>query len=83
MGALGVAAGLMPRRNLILLASSLCSALFCIHFLRLGSPTGAAMCAISLVQSLAAHPGRGAGAFRLAAVLLHHDMRGQPLPSRH
>jgi hypothetical protein len=57
-GALGVLAGfaaaLMPRRTPILLASALCSALFCAHFLRLGSATGAAMCLISLAQSLAA-----------------------------
>jgi hypothetical protein len=50
----GCCVGLMPRRNLLLMASALCSCLFCIHFLRLGSTTGAAMCAISLLQSLAA-----------------------------
>ena len=50
----GCCAGLMPRRNLLLAASALCSCLFCIHFLRLGSSSGAAMCAISLLQSLAA-----------------------------
>jgi hypothetical protein len=57
----GIASGLMPRRNAILLASALCSALFCVHFLRLGSGTGAAMCLISVIQSLAAagaHHGR-------------------------
>jgi hypothetical protein len=50
----GVLAGLMPRRGLILVASSLCSALFAAHFMRLGSSTGAAMAGLSVLQSLAA-----------------------------
>lgn len=55
----GLASGLMPGRRAILLASALCSALFCAHFLRLGSGTGAAMCAVSIVQSLAATKAAG------------------------
>lgn len=50
----GLAAGLMPRRGLILAVSAACSAFFCAHYLRLGSPTGTAMCLISVAQSLAA-----------------------------
>ncbi|KAA2237469.1 YgjV family protein [Salinarimonas soli] len=57
----GSCVGLMPRRNLLLAASALCSGLFCIHFLRLGSSTGAAMCVISLLQSLAATRIEGGG----------------------
>jgi hypothetical protein len=49
----GFAAALMPRRSHILGLSALCSVLFCAHFLRAGSSTGAAMCAISALQSLA------------------------------
>ncbi len=56
-GALAVAAGLsaalMPRRGLILGLSAICSALFCAHYLVIGSTTGAAMCVISALQSLA------------------------------
>jgi hypothetical protein len=63
-GALGVLAGslagLMPRRVLILACSSLCSACFFAHYLRLGSPTGAAMCALSVFQGLAAAVAVGA-----------------------
>lgn len=49
---LGFAAGTMPRRNLILLTAAAGSACFAMHFLRLGAYTGAAMCTLSLLQSL-------------------------------
>jgi hypothetical protein len=51
---LGFAAGMMPRREAILLASAACAASFALHFLRLGAHTGTAMCVISVAQSLAA-----------------------------
>ena len=51
---LGFAAGLMPHRAAILVASAACSACFALHFLRLGALTGSAMCAVSVLQSLAA-----------------------------
>ncbi|MGH1569428.1 YgjV family protein [Methylobacterium sp. P31] len=51
---LGVCAGLMPSRTLILLTSAACSGSFGLHYLGFGSATGVAMGAISLVQSLAA-----------------------------
>ncbi len=60
----GFSAGLMPRRALILGLSALCSVLFCAHFLRIGSATGAAMCLVSAFQSMAALaivPGRRPG----------------------
>jgi hypothetical protein len=51
---LGVCAGLMPSRAPILLTSAACSGSFGLHYLGLCSATGVAMCAISVVQSLAA-----------------------------
>ncbi|MCJ2072527.1 YgjV family protein [Methylobacterium sp. J-030] len=60
---LGFTAGMMPRRDRILLASAACAAAFGVHYLTLGALTGAAMCAISVLQSLVAltclgRPGR-------------------------
>jgi hypothetical protein len=49
---LGFTAGIMPRRNRILLASAACAAAFGVHYLTLGALTGTAMCAISILQSL-------------------------------
>jgi hypothetical protein len=49
---LGFIAGLMPRRDRILLASAACAACFGAHYLTLGALTGTAMCAISVMQSL-------------------------------
>lgn len=51
---LGFAAGMMPRREAILVASAACAASFGLHYLRLGAHTGTAMCALSVLQSLAA-----------------------------
>ena len=51
---LGFTAGIMPRRDRILLASAACAAAFGIHYLTLGALTGTAMCAISVLQSLVA-----------------------------
>ena len=51
---LGFAAGLMPRRDWILAAAAACSVSFGLHYLRLGALTGAAMCAVSSMQSLVA-----------------------------
>ncbi len=51
---LGFISGAMPDRRSILLASAACSACFGLHFLHLGALTGAAMCALSVAQSLAA-----------------------------
>src|ERR1700710_906434 len=50
----GFAAGLMPKRRLILLSSAACSICFSVHFLRLGSPTGMAMNLIGVVHCLLA-----------------------------
>lgn len=50
----GFAAGLMPRRRLILLCSAGCGLCFSAHFLRLGSPTGTAMNLIAVAQCLLA-----------------------------
>lgn len=60
---LGFTAGIMPRRDRILLASAACAAAFGVHYLTLGALTGTAMCAISVMQSLVAltclgRPGR-------------------------
>jgi hypothetical protein len=60
---LGFTAGIMPRRDRILLASAACAAAFGVHYLTLGALTGTAMCAISILQSLVAltclgRPGR-------------------------
>ncbi|MBE7197069.1 MAG: YgjV family protein [Parafilimonas terrae] len=52
--AFGFATGLMPQRRLILLSSAACGLCFSVHFLRLGSPTGAAMNLIAVAQSLLA-----------------------------
>jgi hypothetical protein len=49
---LGFTAGIMPRRDRILLASAACAACFGAHYLTLGALTGMAMCAISVMQSL-------------------------------
>lgn len=49
---LGFAAGIMPRRRWMLLASAACAACFGVHFLNLGALTGTAMCAISVLQNL-------------------------------
>jgi len=49
---LGFAAGAMPNRTAILIASAACSACFGLHFLHLGASTGAAMCTVSVVQGL-------------------------------
>lgn len=49
---LGFTAGVMPRRDRILLASAACAACFAAHYLILGALTGTAMCAISVIQSL-------------------------------
>lgn len=51
---LGFAAGLMPRRDQILMTSAACSACFALHFLRLDALTGAAMSSVSVMQSLVA-----------------------------
>jgi Bacterial inner membrane protein len=57
-GVLGVAfgglAGLMPRRRLILVCSGLGSACLSLQNLMLGSTTGAALCTLAVLQSLAA-----------------------------
>jgi hypothetical protein len=49
---LGFTAGVMPRRDWILVASAACTACFGAHYLSLGALTGTAMCAISVMQSL-------------------------------
>jgi len=49
---LGFTAGLMPRRDRILLASAACATCFGAHYMFLGALTGTAMCAISVIQSL-------------------------------
>jgi hypothetical protein len=49
---LGFIAGLMPRRDRILLASAACAACFGAHYWMLGALTGTAMCVISVAQSL-------------------------------
>lgn len=49
---LGFAAGLMPGRRGMLLASAACAACFGLHYLHLGALTGAAMCAIAVLQTL-------------------------------
>jgi hypothetical protein len=51
---LGFAAGVMPRRTMILVTSAACGTCFSAHFLHLGSTTGMAMNLISVVQSLLA-----------------------------
>nr|WP_132254234.1 YgjV family protein [Methylobacterium segetis] len=50
--ALGFAAGMMPRRSLILCVSAACAATFGLHYWHIGAVTGMAMCSISVVQSL-------------------------------
>ena len=49
---LGFTAGIMPRRDRMLLASAACAACFGAHYLTLGALTGMAMCAIAVMQSL-------------------------------
>ena len=49
---LGFAAGIMPHRGGMLLASAGCATAFGLHYLHLGALTGTAMCAIALVQNL-------------------------------
>ena len=49
---LGFAAGIMPRRSSMLLASAACATCFSVHFLYLGALTGTAMCAVSMLQNL-------------------------------
>lgn len=51
---LGFAAGIMPRPQLILFTSAACAACFGAHYALLGSATGVAMCAVSVLQSLLA-----------------------------
>ena len=51
---LGFVAGVMPHRAAILVASAACAACFGLHYLRLEAATGAAMCVVSALQSLAA-----------------------------
>jgi hypothetical protein len=51
---LGCAWPFLGGRRAILLCQSVGAASFCLHFLLLGSGTGAVMCAVSLVQALAA-----------------------------
>lgn len=51
---LGFAAGAMPRRSWMLLASAACAACFGLHYVHLGALTAAAMCAISILQNLVA-----------------------------
>lgn len=49
---LGFAAGIMPHRRGMLLASAGCATAFGLHYLHLGALTGTAMCAIALLQNL-------------------------------
>nr|WP_313898915.1 YgjV family protein [Methylobacterium sp. E-025] len=49
---LGFAAGILPHRRGMLLASAGCAAAFGLHYLHLGALTGTAMCAIALLQNL-------------------------------
>jgi hypothetical protein len=51
---LGFASGIMPRPRLILLTSGACAACFGAHYSLLGSATGVAMCAMSVLQSIIA-----------------------------
>ncbi|WP_279602160.1 YgjV family protein [Methylobacterium sp. E-005] len=87
---LGFTAGIMPRRDRILLASAACAAAFGVHYLTLGAFTGTAMCAISILQSLVAltclgRPGRSgwvaplfAGSTLAAACLTAITWNGWP-----
>lgn len=50
---LGFLAGAMARRTSILLVSAACATCFGLDYLRIGASTGAAMCALSITQSLA------------------------------
>ena len=50
---LGFASGLMHRRARILLVSAACATCFGLDYLRLGATTGAALCALSVMQGLA------------------------------
>ncbi len=50
--AFGTSASLMRGRSGILLVAAAAGTCFCIHFLRLGSPSGAVLCALSVVQNL-------------------------------
>jgi hypothetical protein len=52
--ALGMTASLMRRREAVLLTAGGSGGLFCIHYLGLGSATGAALCLISVGQNLSA-----------------------------
>jgi hypothetical protein len=61
---LGFTAGVMPRREWILLASSACAACFGAHYVTLGALTGTAMCAISVLQSLVSYRCVGAAGRR-------------------
>ena len=49
---LGFVSGTMLERRAILFTSAACAACFGLHFARLGAMTGAAMCALSIAQSL-------------------------------
>lgn len=51
---LGFVSGAMPDRRSILLGSAACATCFGLHYLHLGATTGAAMCALSVAQSLTA-----------------------------
>ena len=50
---LGFLSGAMGKRTRILYASAACATCFGLDYLRLGASTGAAMCALSVMQSLA------------------------------
>jgi hypothetical protein len=58
---LGFVSGAMPGRRAILLSSAACATCFGCHYVRLGAMTGAAMCALSVAQSLAAAGFGGSG----------------------
>ena len=49
---LGFAAGILPRRSWMLLASAACATCFALHYLHLGAFTGTAMCGIAILQNL-------------------------------
>lgn len=87
---LGFAAGLMPGRRGMLLTSAACAVCFALHFLRISALTGAAMCAIAVLQTLvsayAIGPGRRApwvvplfaGSFLAAAGMMLATWSGWP-----
>lgn len=49
---LGFLSGAMAERSAILLVSAACAACFGVDYWRMGASTGAAMCALSVAQSL-------------------------------